>query len=406
MVNRYHNKKTEMSYVAMYGCLLGITLALFIPNITLAGEDDGEREKSRFSKLTIIPSGQVINEDVFAFGERVEISGTVHGDVYAGGGQILVDGTINGDLLAAGGTVSITGTVTQDIRIAGGNITINGTIERNASIAGGNVEMTPSAAVKGSLVLAGGSVELGAPIEKDIKVTAGNLAISNVINGHVHAAAGTVRLTSKAQIDGNLHYWSRKEASIDEQATVSGKIFKRSSSPKSFFPSAKGMFAALAGLKILFTVTSFVSTLILGLLIIHFYPHATQLTMTTLEQQPGFSLVVGVFGLFGIPLLVGLFAISVIGLPLAMLLLAWYIIVLYVARIFVIAWAGQKLSAWLGKPDHRKSAFLIGLILYSLLAVLPFIGGLVTFFTTLLGVGLLLLMKKEIYSKARQQEMI
>ena len=135
-----------------------------------------------------------------------------------------------------------------------------------------------------------------------------------------------------------------------------GKITKRSSSPKSFFPSAEGLISALVGLKILFAVMSFVSTLILGLVIIHFYPHATHLTMRKLELQPGFSAIVGFVGLVGIPLLIGLLAITVVGIPLALLLLAWYILILYFARIFVIAWAGQKLLHVLGKAGHRKTA--------------------------------------------------
>ena len=86
MVTVFHTKRIKMKHLAVGGCLLGILLALTLPNGSLANNDDGERDKSWSSKVTIIPSGQIINEDVFAFGERVEISGTVHGDVYASRG--------------------------------------------------------------------------------------------------------------------------------------------------------------------------------------------------------------------------------------------------------------------------------------------------------------------------------
>ena len=74
-------------------------------------QDNSELKLAKPGKLTklyILGSDEVINKDVFAVGDRVDVSGTVNGDVYALGSEIFVDGTVNGDLLAAGGTVNIT----------------------------------------------------------------------------------------------------------------------------------------------------------------------------------------------------------------------------------------------------------------------------------------------------------
>jgi len=87
------------------------------PHIAWAGES---LEKVEWSKRAVLPAGQEVQGDYFAFGPQVEISGTVHGDVYAAGGEMLMDGVVDGDLIVAGGDVTVSGMVTQDIRIAGG----------------------------------------------------------------------------------------------------------------------------------------------------------------------------------------------------------------------------------------------------------------------------------------------
>ena len=101
----------------------------------------------------------------FAFGETVEISGTINGDLYASGGQVVIAGSVNGDVLVAGGRVSLSGTVSQDVRAAGGQIAITGNVGRNLTLAGGNVEIASSAAVRHGVVAARPSTNSGSHLD-------------------------------------------------------------------------------------------------------------------------------------------------------------------------------------------------------------------------------------------------
>lgn len=379
-----------------------VALLVFLPTLSVASEKD---ENSSIRKLVTVPAGQVIDRDFFAFGETVEISGTVNGDVYAAAGQVLVDGTINGDLLAVGGTVTISGTVAQDVRVAGGQVTISGEMGRNLTVWGGNIELTPSAAIHGGVVAGGGNIQLAAPVRHDVKIAAGNLTISNRIGGNVGATVGRIRLTSKAVVTGNLTYHSPSFALVDDLAKISG-VITRKEFPREGLPSAKAILGLLAGLKLLLTVMSFVSTFILGLLLMHFYPTSTQRAIDRLRERPMDSLGLGLLALIGPPLLAGLLSLTVVGLPLALVALAWYFIVLYLSRVVVIAWAGQAIFQRLGKADHKRWAFMVGLVAYFLLALIPVLGGLVTLIATLFGLGAILSTKKEAYIAARSQGMI
>ncbi len=371
----------------------------------LASEQNSEIEKSEGRKIVTVPAGEVVNRDYFAFGESVEISGTVNGDLYAAGGHVLVDGQINGDLLAVGGKVTISGTISQDARIAGGEVIISGKIGRNVTVGSGNMELTPNAVIQGGVVAGSGNIHVAGSVGRDITIGAGSMTISGNTTGNIKAAAGAIRLTSNAKVSGDLTYWSQSPASIDSQAKISGHITK-AALPKEFVPQPEDAVKLFLGLKLFWVVANFTSTLILGLLLIHFYPTFSQRAVAHLKKQPLASAGLGVLVLIFTPILVAILGITLIGLPLAFLLVVLFLIYLYLGRIFVITWAGHLISRRLGKEHSEKWAFVIGLVVYSLLTIIPVVGNLVTFLAILFGLGTLLLIKKEVYIAARNQELI
>lgn len=370
---------------------------------TMATQDKNSDAPTQ--KVVILRSGEVINKDYFAFGEKVEISGTVNGDVYVAAGQVLIDGTINGDLLVAGGTVSISGQISQDARIAGGQVNISGEIGRNLTIGSGNLELTDSAIIRGGIVAGGGNILLAAPIGSDVKIAAGNLTVSNKINGSLEAFVRTIRLTSKAVLTGNLTYWSNRAASIDENAKITGSVIQKMP-PEFSEPSVAKVFGVFAGAYLFATLISFISTLVIGLLLIHFYPKYNLEVVSTLRKVPWASLGVGFLALIVTPIILIVLLITVVGIPLALILLALYLISLYVARIFVIFWAGVTIFERLGNTVHEVWALVIGLVVYFLLTLIPIIGGIVTLFVLLFGLGAALLTKKELYLALRKQGII
>ena len=394
------NRRT--SFMTTLLSLLILLLLFLAPHV--AANQHGDVQESSDRKIVTVPAGEVINHDYFAFGESVEISGTVNGDVYAAGGHVLVDGQINGDLLAVGGKVTISGTISQDARIAGGEVIISGNIGRNVTVGSGNMELTPNAVIQGGVVAGSGNIHVAGSVGRNITMGGGNMTISGNTTGNIKAAAGAIRLTSNAKVSGDLTYWSQSSASIDTQANISGHITK-ASLPKEFVPQPEDAVKLFLGLKLFWVAANFTSTLILGLLLIHFYPTFSHRAIAHLKEQPLSSAGLGFLVLILTPVLVGILGITLVGFPLAFLLVAVFLIYLYVGRIFVIAWTGHLISRRLGKEHSEKWAFVIGLILYSLLTLIPVLGNLVTFLAILFGLGTLLLIKKEVYIAARNHEM-
>ncbi len=390
----------------IYRVLVTVVAVVLLPlTPMMANQEAADSNKTDDSEIVRLSADAIIDHDYFATGSVVEISGTVNGDVYAAGGEVLIEGTINGDLLAVGGTVTIAGAVVQDVRIAGGEVTIDGEVGQNVTVAGGTIELTNAATVQGSLVVAGGRVRISAPIGRNTRIAGGTVTISDRIAGDLRAAVGTLRLTSTAAVAGDLTYWSDQRAAIDPHAQIGGEVVRKSL-PDDLRPSPKELLGALAGIRLVMWLMSLVSTLALGLLLLRFYPNATRKAVDRLRSQPMASLGLGVLTFILIPPLAVLAAVTVVGLPLALILVAWYVIALYLGRIFVIQGIGQVLLQRFGKQTGDRGTFLIGLAVYFVLALIPVVGGLITALTLMFGLGATLSMKKAIYDAAREQSMI
>ncbi|MBN1355395.1 hypothetical protein JXA40_03885 [bacterium] len=96
------------------------------------------------------------NFDTLRMGENLTVpKGTVRkGDVVIFGGNGEVHGTVRGDVVVFGGGVNISGTVTGDVVVFGGTVSLAGTarIEGSLVAMGGTIEQEEGSAVMGDIV--------------------------------------------------------------------------------------------------------------------------------------------------------------------------------------------------------------------------------------------------------------
>ena len=374
-----------------------LALALLVPVGVFASSDE-------FNQLSVLSADEVVDGDYFAVGEIVEISGTVNGDVYAAGGQVLVNGTINGDLMVAGGVVGIGGVVTQDVRAAGGNLVLTGEVGKNVTILGGSIELTEAAVINGSLVTAGGNVNVNTPVVGNIKAGVGNLTLSNDVGGKVEAGVVNLRVSSTASIGGDLVYFSEEDSSISDTASIGGVVEKRAV-PKMMreAPNQKDVDNFFAGISVFTLMVSMASSLLLGLVIIHLFPNYTERVSKQISGNFVRSLGVGFLALIAAPIILILLFVTIIGIPIAVVLGMLLFIYLYVARIYAMYAFGSKLVSVTGtKLTNMKWVFVIGLVVYYILSLIPIIGGFVKMFVLLASFGAVLMSDRKMWKEARK----
>ena len=359
--------------------------AMLIGHVHTAAAEEDEK-KPWIKKQVTVRAGAVIDGDYFAAGETVEISGTINGDVYVAGGRVVVDGRIKGDLLAAGGKVTVSGTVSQDARIAGGQVIVSGTIGRNVTLAGGEVEIAQSADVRGGVVAAGGSVEMAGLVEKDVRAAGATITFSGGSGGRLIAAGRAIRLTSKARIDRDVTYWSDAAISVDEEATIGGRVIRRDL-PQSLMDSMATAGGWLSRVHVIVAFISFVSTLILGLLLIRFYPTGSKQVVDTLRRRAGVSCGVGFVALIVTPAVAALLVASIVASFVGVILMAAYLLMLYLGRIYAILLAGEIMLSKSSKAGQQGWALGLGAAGYFLLTLIPVVGVVVTMLAVVLGSG-------------------
>lgn len=382
-----------------------IYIILFILLLSFPGLSYAQENKT---EQIIVSKNEVIDNDYLKTSDSVRISGTINGDAYIAAGTIDVDGNINGDLLAAGGNILITGTVKNDIRIAGGNLTISGAkVGGNITVIGGQILIDKSTSIAGSIVGAGGNLSILGPVGRGVTIGGGQVTIGNNIGGDILAGVGTLSVLNDVNVKGNLTYYSEEKAIISDNASISGKIRHEiipTPYPKSEVksPSPIGIF----GLLILFKVSDLIMLFILGLLTLIFLPKYSSTAKDYIKSNPIMSLVIGVLAMFLTPIILIALLMTGIGIPLSLFLLVVYLAALWYARIFGIMTIGEIISQKLDKKIGSKWSYVIGIIVYAVLGVIPVISFFSDLLILLLGFGSMMYTKKYYYSILRSKNII
>jgi hypothetical protein len=247
------------------------------------------------------------------------------------------DGGDRNDLVVLDGTVSVPeGETRSDVVIFHGSLTIEGT--------------------------AAEVVAFDAPV-----------SISGSVEGDVVAFNGTVTVRSGASVGGDIV--SRKAPVIEEGATVRGEVRRGGELWQEPFPFIGRLAAWLA-------VT--VSILVLGLLLLALAPRGADAMDAAWRTAYWPAVGWGLLLMIGLPLLAILAFITLVGIPFGFgLALALFLI--YALGYTAAAWLlGRRI---LGPPRSRIVAFLLGLGILRLVALIPIVAGVIGTVAVVVGLG-------------------
>ncbi len=376
----------------LWALVVGIVACFFfLAGLTLAQESSPSADREQ---NIIVGKDEVIDYDFFAGGQTVTISGVVNGDVFIGANTILVDGKINGDLITGSSNLTITGEVTDDIRCGGANIVVNGIIGKNITAVGSIIVINESARVGGSVLAMGSQININGPIAKDLQVYGNQVNVNNQTGRDLKGAFTQLILGPKAQILGNLEYKSPTEAQIADGALITGQTTYQPSEkdsrqnlkgnlPGRLWPMAMGFY----GIGLYFKFVSVLIVLIFGLFYLYFFPKRVKSMVQIVGSKFWLSLGLGVLTPIIFSLLVVFLAISLLGIPLIFIILPIFVILVWLSKLFVAFFVGSKILNKFDKSKGLGWALLVGLVVYYLLQMIPFISGLAGFVFTAVGLG-------------------
>lgn len=362
-----------------------------------------------------INEGQVVDQNAILYGNDIVIDGTINGDVLAVGRTVQVNGQVNGSLLAIGETITINGEVTNSV-MAGAvmmELSSEGQIGRELYFAGGRLSLLEGSTVQRDLYTLSMEAQLSGKIGRNIQAVIGPIRIVELIldllNIKVPAITGSALPESvhglAAQASGPMltglgagaltptSYWLIGKPQHPQQAAqIDSESLRKWAVP--FLRNL--VILLLIGLLIVWLIPSpfnwagekikdapwralfsglmfflggwFIAilafSLILMLSIFFFY-----------ISLPNLGLLFGTLGLMGLGLAVSLFWLSIA----------------YLSKIIVAILIGRLLLQRL-IPRFAQSNFwpmLLGVILYALIASIPYLGWVIAAIVTFFGLGAL-----------------
>jgi len=343
----------------------------------------GVRADERESHLVVREKGS----DTFVAGASPRVAQPVKGDLIAAGGELRIVAPVTGDLLAAGGTLRIEGTTGQNLYAAGGQVALDGSIARNARVAGGSVSFGPQARIAGNASLAGGRIEVLGGIGGYLQVAGGHVLIDGRVDGDVDAAAGELELGPRARIGGKLRYRGGEPLKQDAAAQVQGGV-ERLEVPL-HRKEGRAPRRAVHGFWTL-------GLMAMAAVLVAALPGVFASVAEAARTRFGWSLLAGFIAFATIPVGVLVLCATVIGIPLALLALLGYFALLLLGYVAAgIALGDAALKRWLAaRAAHKgwRALFAaLGVLAIGILALIPWLGGLIAFLALLAGMGALLL---------------
>lgn len=337
-----------------------------------------------------VPAERNLGADRFAAGCPVSVVLPVAGDLIAAGCNVEVLAEVDGDVVVMGGNVRLAAPAKQGVYAAGGRVSIEAPVQRNVRIAGGSVELGPNANIAGNITVGGGKVEIDGAIGGYVQVGAGSVRINGPVAGDVELGAGEVELGPNARIGGTLRYASGEEIRRDPAAQVRGGV-QRIERGERWSTAHRWRQGTGHRLGWMWSLGLLAIAAVLVTALPQFYGRVAE----TARARWALSLLIGFIVLVCVPVAALIAIVSVIGIPLALLTIALYLMLLLVGYVSSgIALGGIALQHWrpesAAKHGWRIAAAVLAMLLLSVLGRVPFVGWLVTLAAMLTGIGALL----------------
>ena len=325
---------------------------------------------------------------LYAAGQSLTIAGTVKGDVYCATQTVTITGTVDGDVICATQNIRISGTVNGNVRVAAQTASFEGDIAGTVTAFAQNVDTSKDSTIGGDMNGAASSITLAGTVGRDLLASAETMTIEGAIGRNVGGEYNQLVIVDKASVSGFLRYTSDQDASI-ATGTVLGEVVR--SLPQKQDTTMGSNF--LASFAVYYFFSMLLIALVLVLLVPRLLGRVTDNGVSNLLQ----SLLIGFFFVFGAPFILGLVAITVIGIPLAGLaFLVWLLVLLLSAPAF---------GYYLGRVIVRRQAahpflvMLIGSTVLLLSYFVPILNAFTLLATATVGSGMVVLALINRYKK-------
>jgi len=330
-----------------------------------------------------LKADSLVDDDLVLAVKEASLSGRITGDLLFAGSGLMLSGPVDGNVLAGGQHLSLKGPVGGSVRAFCSDLTIENRVGRNLAVFCGTARLPEGGVVEKDAHVFSGNLMVGGNINGSLVFYGGEVVISGKVGKGAKIKADKITLASTARIEGDFTYTSKKEAKIEPGAMVTGQILHTLPKKK----EGKGVSGWI------WWVVWRTSELVTGFLLIALFRKQMNVLKETVAVSFLKTLGVGLLSFVVIPVMALLFAVIIIGLPITLVLTAFYLVALVLACNFTGLPLGDGVLRLFrkDKPFSLYASMTVGVLLIQLLEEVPYFGMLVLLVTAWIGLGAIIL---------------
>jgi cytoskeletal protein CcmA (bactofilin family) len=337
------------------------------------------------NQAVTVPQGETVDDTLVVFGDSINIDGTVNGDLITFARNVSIRGMVKGNVIGFGQHLTVEGIIEGSIFGVGQTVQNRGRVTNNVYGFGQDVTIGTGAEVTGNALLFAGETNVDGSIGHDLWIFCNRADVRGNVLRNVNAFVNGITVLAPARIVGDLTARVQRadNVRVESGATVGGKTDIQVRPPE---PNRYATFSFYLR-QIMWLAAAFVT----GIILFWLFPALTQVNLDsarTLLTAAG----IGFLAACATPIAAIIIAVTVIGLPIGLVTLALWLLGLYLAKIVLAGFLGRALLA--GQGEQRPAPalmLLVGLVLVLIAVNLPYVGGIINFLLTLLGLGALIL---------------
>jgi len=320
--------------------------------------------------------GAHVSSDYFAAGGVLSLAAPVTGDAFLAGGTVKVGNAVGGSLFSAGGRVELDATVGGDLRVAAGEVSLGS-----------------AADIGGDTSIAGSSLVLDGTYHGRLKAAGASVTLRGHAMGDVDVRSRDFQIEPGARIDGHLRYRTGRPVTVPADVQIAGGIEYVPSEPHRFGwlrrPDLYGESGRLHW-------PLFVTLWLIGALYASLFPALAERVRVQIASEPWITIGIGILAALVVPAAALMLAITIIGIPLALLAMLGYLVLIvagYVAGVLFVADAALSRArvAESGRMLWRLLTFAGILILLAFARRVPVLGAVVNYVIWWAGIGAIVL---------------
>ena len=331
-----------------------------------------------------------IGDDLYALQENV-ITKNTNDDIFAIANNINISHAVTGSAHVIGRHLNINAPIAHNLYMAGENITLQEPVSQDVLAVGASIQLNSN--IAGELRALGESITIYGDIVGDATIGGDQVHLEGAIGGDLNIGAGQLSFGDNAEVAGTITIYEDENQSIQIPARIadSSSIVRITMPMESmqeygveYRHYEQAAWKDWLSTSLTLAILTFAATLIARRF----------MTNTALKAQDnkGTSLLQGALCLAIMVGAIPLFAITVIGLPVSFILAILVVITVFAGWVVGSYAIGQM--AWQRLRGQLPNSVLtlaltslLGAVIVTALAAIPFLGWLIAIAAVLLGIG-------------------